>query len=263
MQEQNCGCIGTSLGGSLQVSKRAKFLVKRLVSKTVHQNIVRERDQYRVAPLNCILTKENPDLIDIIGQLWLCIVTSKLWQQVKMILDILITLISVATIGSYLWSVKYHFESGALEAGAKLISAMVVIGAITFTGLTWVQEQPAVFQLLGAALQCLSLLLFWVTIGETRNAKLLAAFTDKNPGSLVTNGPYRFVRHPFYSSYLLFWFGWTIATANIWSMALFAIMFLIYWRAAAQEEEKFSNTPMADEYASFKAGRTRFIPFIL
>jgi protein-S-isoprenylcysteine O-methyltransferase Ste14 len=178
-------------------------------------------------------------------------------------LDTLVTLLAVATIGSYLWSVKFHFESGALEVGAKLISVMVIVGAITFTGLTWTQAQSATPQLLGAAIMCLSFVLFWVTIRETRNAKLLAAFTDKNPGSLVTSGPYRYVRHPFYSSYLLFWFGWAIATANSWSLVLFAIMFVIYWRAAAQEEEKFANTQMAEEYASFKAGRTRFIPFIL
>lgn len=180
-----------------------------------------------------------------------------------MILDSLVTFTAVATIGSYLWSVKYHFESGALEAGAKLISVMVIIGAITFTGLTWAQQQPASMQVLGIALQCLSLLLFWITIGETRNAKLLAAFTNENPGTLVTSGPYRYIRHPFYASYLLFWFGWMIATASIWGLVLFAIMFLIYWRAAVQEEGKFADTSMADEYASFKAERKRFIPFIL
>lgn len=180
-----------------------------------------------------------------------------------MILDILVTLLALATIGSYLWSVKFHFESGALETGAKLISIMVTTGAITFTVLTWVLAQQLAIQLLGLVLQILSLVLFWVTIRETRNADLLAAFTDKNPGSLVTSGPYRYVRHPFYSSYLLFWFGWAVATANLWSLALFAIMYVIYWRAAVQEEEKFANTSMAEEYASFKAGRTRFIPFIL
>ena len=180
-----------------------------------------------------------------------------------MIADILVTLLAVATIGSYLWSVKFHFESGALEAGAKLISIMVLTGAIVFSALTWALAQPLTIQLLGCLLQSLSLVLFWVTIRETRNAKLLAAFTDKNPGSLVISGPYRHVRHPFYSSYLLFWFGWAIATANLWSLALFAIMCVIYWRAAVQEEEKFSNTPMAEEYASFKASRKRFIPFIL
>ncbi|MEM8540060.1 MAG: isoprenylcysteine carboxylmethyltransferase family protein [Pseudomonadota bacterium] len=180
-----------------------------------------------------------------------------------MILDILVTLLAVATIGSYLWSVKFHFESGALEAGAKLISIMVITGAIVFTALTWALAQPPTIQFLGCLLQGLSLVLFWVTIRETRNAQLLAAFTDKNPGSLVTSGPYRFVRHPFYSSYLLFWFGWAVATANIWSLVLFAIMCVIYWRAAEQEEDKFKNTSMAEEYASFKAGRKRFIPFIL
>ena len=180
-----------------------------------------------------------------------------------MTLDILVTVLAVATIGSYLWSVKFHFESGALEAGAKLISAMVVTGAIIFTVLTWLNTQPVAVQLLGLVLQGLALLLFWVTIRETRNASLLAVFTDKNPGSLVTSGPYRYIRHPFYSSYLLFWLGWAIATANLLSLVLFAIMFLIYWRAAAQEEEKFAHTPMADEYASFKSGRTRFIPFVL
>ena len=178
-------------------------------------------------------------------------------------LDILVTIVAIGTICSYLWSVKYHFESSMLQAGAKFISVMVISCSIILTAMTWFYVQTPFVQIAGLVLQCLALALFWITIRETREAKLLAVFTAQNPGSLVTTGPYKYVRHPFYSSYLLFWLGWTIATETVVSMLLFAIMFVTYWRAASQEEDKFENTPMAEQYAQFKRGRTRFIPYLL
>ncbi len=180
-----------------------------------------------------------------------------------MTLDILVTMAAIATIASYLWSVKYHFESSALEVGAKFISFMVISCSIVFTLLTWMLEQNSSVQLVGLIVQIFALALFWITIRETRTANLLAVFTDKNPGSLVTTGPYKFVRHPFYSAYLLFWLGWAIATGSWVSMVLFVIMFMTYWIAASGEEQKFEDTAMADQYADFKRGRTRFIPFII
>lgn len=175
-------------------------------------------------------------------------------------LDVLVTVIIVATLGAYVWSAKAHFRSDRLEPGAKLIAAMVFATTTLYAWLTWRVEQNALVQVSGFAIQCLAFAIFWWTIAETRKARLLAAFTDGDPQSLITAGPYGYVRHPFYTSYILFWCGGALATGVWWTVVPAAVMIVIYWRAAVQEEARFADTDMADAYAEFARGRSRFFP---
>lgn len=178
-------------------------------------------------------------------------------------LDLIVTLVALATLGSYIWSVRNHFETAARQAGTRLIDVMVLVCAVYCSWMTWQAVQEPSIQLVGIAVMLGGLVLFWATIRETRNAKLLAAFSDKNPASLVSTGPYSYVRHPFYSAYILFWLGFAISTGSLVAIGLSLIMVVIYWQAAKQEEQKFSGTQMADDYAAFAKGRKRFIPFLL
>ena len=98
------------------------------------------------------------------------------------------------------------------------------------------------------------------TLRESRNAKLLAAFDEKLPHGLLKTGPYSVVRHPFYTSYLIQWIGWAIASWTLWSIIPVALMTTIYTLAAIDEEGKFARTEMADEYAEYVKSTGRFFP---
>jgi protein-S-isoprenylcysteine O-methyltransferase Ste14 len=178
-------------------------------------------------------------------------------------LDILVSALAILTVGTYSWSIKAHFKSKTLPDGAKLISGLVILSGVVLLGLTWALVQPAAAQWAGLALMAAAYALFWRTIAETRAASLLAAFDESVPGSLVTTGPYRFVRHPFYSTYLLFWFGWAVAAWSVWAIIPFIGMAVTYWRAALDEEAKFARTPMAAQYANYMKSTARFVPGIL
>lgn len=175
-------------------------------------------------------------------------------------LDSAVTLMLLATLGAYVWSARSHFRSDRLEAGAQLIAVMVFVSAAVIAWLIWTREQNLTVQALGLLLQLVAFGVFWWAIAATRKARLLAAFTASDPQSLVTIGPYRHVRHPFYTSYILFWFASALATSVWWALVLPVVMFVIYWRAAAGEEARFADTAMASDYAAFKRGRRRFFP---
>jgi protein-S-isoprenylcysteine O-methyltransferase Ste14 len=179
-----------------------------------------------------------------------------------MFLDVLVSVISVIVILTWIWSIKAHFKSTEMPAGAKLISILVIASGLFLLLLVWRNEQPTGTQLFGIALQILSYILFWSAIGATRNAALLAAFTPLSPHSLVTSGPYRFVRHPFYSSYLLFWVGLTVCTWSVWAIVPLVGMFVTYLQAALDEERKFSKTELATDYSQYMAKTARFVPGI-
>jgi protein-S-isoprenylcysteine O-methyltransferase Ste14 len=87
---------------------------------------------------------------------------------------------------------------------------------------------------------------------EVNRAKLLsAAYSNDLPQHLVTQGPYRFVRHPFYVSYCLTWLAGAIACSSTLLIVVFAWMFILYCRAARFEERKFAASRLAKLYSAY------------
>jgi protein-S-isoprenylcysteine O-methyltransferase Ste14 len=113
---------------------------------------------------------------------------------------------------------------------------------------------------LAALLYLCSLGLFWWAIRTNSSARLSAAFSPDVPVHLVDSGPYRFIRHPFYCSYVVAWSAGTIATARWWLLPTVAIMAIIYWKAANSEEEKFSRSPLAAEYQKYRERTAWLVP---
>jgi protein-S-isoprenylcysteine O-methyltransferase Ste14 len=174
-----------------------------------------------------------------------------------LILDLIVTVVSLSVIVQYSWSLKAHFNSPKMPTGTVVISVVVLTTAAIYTALLWIESQPALATLVGLVLEGLALWLFWAAIRASRAARLKMAFDVQNPHGLVTTGPYRYLRHPFYTSYLIFWVGWAIATWSLWSVLPLAVIVVIYVTAALGEERKFSRTAMAADYDAYRQ-RTGF-----
>ncbi len=166
--------------------------------------------------------------------------------------DLAITVIGVAVVGFYTWSMGGHFRSDKMPTGAKLISAVVAPTTLLFLYLTWAGHQALPFQLVGLAMQIAATALFWWAISASRQARLRFAFDPEMPHGIVKDGPYAHVRHPFYTSYLMFWTGWAIATASFWAIPSVVAILVIYVIAARGEERKFAATPMGPQYAEYR-----------
>jgi protein-S-isoprenylcysteine O-methyltransferase Ste14 len=102
--------------------------------------------------------------------------------------------------------------------------------------------------------------MFHRTARASREGALHFAFDVENPVSLVTAGPYRYVRHPFYTSYLIFWTGLALGTWSLWAVPVLVLMAVLYTVAARGEEGKFANSPMAAEYAAYRTRTGMFWP---
>jgi protein-S-isoprenylcysteine O-methyltransferase Ste14 len=176
----------------------------------------------------------------------------------QMFFDAVISVVAIATIAQYSWSLRAHFASSKMPPGALGLSAIVLLSLVVYLYLQWMIEQPVAAQIAGLLLQALSLVLFWAAIFASREARLLAAFDEKHPHGLVSVGPYRLVRHPFYLSYLIFWTGCAIATWHPLAAVPLAVIVYTYVMAALGEERKFANSPLAEQYRDYKA-RTGFL----
>ncbi|MEM9278452.1 MAG: isoprenylcysteine carboxylmethyltransferase family protein [Pseudomonadota bacterium] len=177
-----------------------------------------------------------------------------------MFLDILVCAIGWIIICYHTWALKYHFNMPVTPPGVRLISTLVLLSASVLTFLVFRSEQPVLPQIIGAVFLCFSLFMCWATIKESRDAKLLAAFDEKLPHGLLKTGPYAYVRHPFYTSYLVQWTGWAIASWSVWGIVPVIFMATTYYVAATGEEKKFSRTDMADQYAEYSKQTGKFFP---
>jgi protein-S-isoprenylcysteine O-methyltransferase Ste14 len=167
---------------------------------------------------------------------------------------------AILCFGSFSWAFKSHFRStGSIPAGMKLISLLSLACFAVFTvrlvmyGTTW---HGAAGLILFAA----SLALFSWTISATRRTPPTMAFDTDEPEFLLQHGPYNYVRHPFYVSYVLFWLGTAAATNGILGWVIPALMLAVYQHAASREEQKFAASGLSLAYHNYRRRAGMFLP---
>ncbi len=168
----------------------------------------------------------------------------------------------IGCLGSFTWAMRNFFvQPAGSTLGMRIISVSGALsGALHFVAILSQRSITEPRGLAGAILYSCALALFWWAIRANSAVRLSAAFSPDAPVHLVKNGPYRFIRHPFYCSYLLAWGAGVIATARLWLIPTLAVMIVIYLRAAMQEERKFSRSSLAEEYRSYRSRTAWFVP---
>lgn len=103
-------------------------------------------------------------------------------------------------------------------------------------------------------------LLFWSALATHGRERPAFAFLPEAPDCLKTTGPYRLVRHPIYSAYLLGWVSTALATGLWWPFLFPAFMAVVYWQAARDEERVMLSGPLAEEYQEYRKRTGMFVP---
>jgi protein-S-isoprenylcysteine O-methyltransferase Ste14 len=167
---------------------------------------------------------------------------------------LVLILFLVACLASFGWGMRAFFvQPCGFTGGMKLIARVSVAFAVLhLAAILLARGVPVVLDIIAALMYSIALLLYWWAIAANRNTPLSAAFSPDSPQHLMQEGPYRFVRHPFYCSYLLMWCAGIFASAQWWLALTTAVMLGIYFRAAAVEERKFSNSSLADAYSAYR-----------
>jgi protein-S-isoprenylcysteine O-methyltransferase Ste14 len=170
----------------------------------------------------------------------------------------LIACLGLACFAAFGWAVKGHFRApGAISAAMKLIGALSLLGFLSFL---WQLRNGAIAWPVVAGLFVLSLWLFAWAVHTTRFYPPTLAFDTERPHILFCQGPYRYVRHPFYLSYMLFWVGTAISTPSLGAWAAPLILGALYYRAALREEQKFARSDLAPDYDAYRRQAGMFLP---
>lgn len=163
-----------------------------------------------------------------------------------------------------LFSVALKRNFSRPEGVPRLMRALALCGAASALtdGILLCMSKPVLWQVLsGAVLLIVSQVLFRTAIGATQPSKLSLAFSGDAPASLNQSGPYRFIRHPFYTAYSLTWLAAVIATAHPAACVAMLTMMTFYWTAARREERKFLSSPLAAAYRRYQKFTGMFLPY--
>ena len=145
----------------------------------------------------------------------------------------------------------FHAWSYVLVQGV-LLALLIFLGQgigphiHRFELLGWICEWLGIFGILVCA---------W-SLGRS----LTAVPIPKDEGKLSTTGLYRYVRHPMYSSVLLFAFGIAVNSGSVIKYLLAVALYILFY-AKSVYEERYLRLKYP-EYLEYSRKIPRFIPFM-
>ncbi len=102
-------------------------------------------------------------------------------------------------------------------------------------------------------------LMFWSFASLGRN--LTDTVVTRWEHHLVTNGPYRWVRHPLYTAWTLLFASWCVISAN-WFLGAAAAVVMLFLIVRTRREEQLLIERFGDEYRDYMRTTGRFLPRI-
>jgi protein-S-isoprenylcysteine O-methyltransferase Ste14 len=102
------------------------------------------------------------------------------------------------------------------------------------------------------------LLFFWVLRSLGRNFS--TSLTIKKDQTLVTDGPYRWVRHPMYTTFVLLWVAFMLLSAN-WFIGLTGLLaYALTMTVRTPKEERMMIEAFGDDYRAYMKRTGRYLP---
>ncbi|MEE2730340.1 MAG: MMPL family transporter [Pseudomonadota bacterium] len=127
----------------------------------------------------------------------------------------------------------------------------------------WLGAQSEWFRSLstfGVLLCCSSIAFMALTLGTHRIPLSLWHQDNDAPRSIVTWGAYRFIRHPFYTSFIVAHLGCLLLVTHWFQLLLLAYQVVILNITAAREEKRLQVSEFGDEYKAYMSHTGRFFP---
>jgi protein-S-isoprenylcysteine O-methyltransferase Ste14 len=105
---------------------------------------------------------------------------------------------------------------------------------------------------------CAVFLIYWIlkSLGQNFSTSL----TIKEKQTLVTHGPYRWVRHPMYTAFILLWVAFLLLSAN-WFIGFTGILAFV-WTTVIRtpKEEQMMGDRFGEQYLAYKKSTRRYLP---
>ena len=141
--------------------------------------------------------------------------------------------------------------------------ASMVLAMVQVAGVLLLPPRADVFVGLGIIMYTGSVLLYLAAIESAKRTRLQRSFVDLPlPDRLITDGPYRWVRHPFCSGYLLGALAAPLAIDDRRLAWIALLLVLVTVTAAVREEWVWLSSVHADQYRAYRRRTGMFVPFV-
>lgn len=119
------------------------------------------------------------------------------------------------------------------------------------------------FAVAGIVMYTTAVAVMLASIEAADRTRLQRSFVDHPlPERLITEGPYRWVRHPFYLSYMIGALAPAVAVQNPFVIVISLMMIAMVVVAAFREERVWLASPKADAYREYQRHTGMFLPFL-
>jgi protein-S-isoprenylcysteine O-methyltransferase Ste14 len=172
----------------------------------------------------------------------------------RVLLSIVLCLMLVAPFQWFTVAGAKTFKRDPLaDTGATLGLLSFFSGTLTilWTGLFHIL--PVQRGLPGALFSVLAITLYEWTRRTVLGQNFHVALAGQVSDAICNRGPYAYMRHPFYTSYLLAFVGMIIATPTPIAAAVFALNVALFVYMALDDERTLASSPLATAYAAYKA----------
>jgi protein-S-isoprenylcysteine O-methyltransferase Ste14 len=174
-------------------------------------------------------------------------------------------LAAVITAAEFVVATMFYFRRRARPRATWMMGGVLLIalGLHAFF-LVVAHDTPPLQLAVALALFGVSNVLFWSAVVAHGTKRPSAVFGETTPEALVTSGPYRVVRHPFYLAYVSAFLG-SALVGNHWILLIAtAVLFACYDWAARSEEYLLASDPgpCGSQYAAYLRKSWRWLPFV-
>jgi protein-S-isoprenylcysteine O-methyltransferase Ste14 len=159
------------------------------------------------------------------------------------------------TAGANIFTVPKLRDNGAMLGQISFISGML---CVLFMGLFYRLLVPAA--LCGSILALCSVVLYEWTRRTVVDRNFYIGLSGEVPGTVCEVGPYHFVRHPFYLSYMVAFLGVAIAFPSLIVFGVCLLNMGLFVYMALDDERVLSASVMAADYKIYKMRVGMFLP---
>ena len=180
-----------------------------------------------------------------------------------MIHKITLLFLEILLFSGFIFSGLFYFKTNQAIwqiTYIKLIGTLSILMHLLFA--TTMPLQKFGDQVIGLLVLLLANIVFYWSLRAARSAKLGFAYDQQRSNAIVVQGPFRYIRHPFYISYMLGWLGGSLATGQLGLILTLLLLAPFYIYAAGDEERKLLTGPLASEYLAYRQRTKKFIPFL-
>jgi len=174
-------------------------------------------------------------------------------------------LINFALIGSlpFVFFKEGRFNLMWCLTGAPyILSSAVLIASYAglLTPVTGYGYWTVVGAVIAVPLSVTSIALIFLTLGTHRVPLALWHQQNDAPHHIVTYGPYKRIRHPFYAAFLLACFGAFVFSPQLGTLVAFIYAVFILNFTAQREERRLRDSEFGSEYKQYMQQAGRFWP---